>query len=78
MTFLELLKQGEKYLSNKDAIFLLTETVNKKKEDIFFSLNEKVSPKDVDNYLENLKEKRRMIENERIRLIDEIREILRL
>lgn len=56
MTFLELLKQGEKYLSNKDAIFLLTETVNKKKEDIFFSLNEKVSPKDVDNYLENLKE----------------------
>ena len=56
MTFLELLKQGEKYLSNKDAIFLLTETVNKKKEDIFFSLNEKVSPKDVDNYLEKLKE----------------------
>lgn len=31
-----------------------------------------------DIYLENLKEKRRMIENERIRLIDEIRGILRL
>ncbi len=56
MTFLELINRGEKYLSKQDAIFLLTETVNKRKEDIYLDLNKEVSSEIVSKYIEKLDE----------------------